>query len=51
VSIVEPDPSQPFARVKAKPLANLESSREVLLVWKEKSEQERAMANTKREKK
>jgi len=46
VSVVEPDPSQPFAVVKAEPLANLESSREVLLVWKEKSEQEKVLANS-----
>ncbi len=45
VSVVEPDPSQPFAVVKAEPLANLESSREVLLVWKEKSGQEKALVN------
>jgi len=49
VIVVEPDPSQPFAVVKATPQADLESSREVLLVWKEISEQEKALANTKKE--
>lgn len=45
VTRVEPDSSQPFALVKATPLADLESSREVLLVWKEISEQDLAAAN------
>jgi rod shape-determining protein MreC len=35
VTIVEPDSSKPFARVEAKPLALLDRSREVLLVWRE----------------
>ncbi|MDX1812008.1 MAG: rod shape-determining protein MreC, partial [Gammaproteobacteria bacterium] len=34
---VVPDSSKPFAKVTAKPLAELDKSREVLLVWKEKS--------------
>ena len=33
---VEPDGRQPFATVTAKPLAKLDKSREVLLVWKER---------------
>jgi len=36
VTTVEPDSSQPFATVDAKPLALLDRSREVLLVWREK---------------
>ena len=33
---VIPDSSKPFAKVTARPLAELDKSREVLLVWKEK---------------
>jgi len=44
VSKVEPDTSQPFATVVAVPLASLESSREVLLVWKEKLELEETVS-------
>lgn len=36
VTLVQPDSSQPFAKVEAKPLALLDRSREVLLVWREK---------------
>ncbi len=36
VTKVEPDSSMPFASVTARPLADLDKSREVLLVWKEK---------------
>lgn len=35
VTMVTKDPSQPYAIVKAKPTAKLETSREVLLVWTE----------------
>jgi len=34
ITKVIPDPSQPFAEVYAEPTANLESTREVLLVWR-----------------
>lgn len=34
VTSVYKDPSQPYAVVSAKPMANLEQSREVLLVWR-----------------
>jgi cell shape-determining protein MreC len=34
---VEKDPSKQYAVVKAKPTANLETSREVLLVWTEEA--------------
>lgn len=33
VTVVERVPGEPFARVEARPLAGLDSSREVLLVW------------------
>jgi cell shape-determining protein MreC len=36
VSEVKPDSSKPFAVVTSEPLAQLDKSREVLLVWKEK---------------
>lgn len=36
---VKPDSSMPFATVTAKPLAELDKSREVLLVWKEKAQE------------
>jgi len=36
VSAIERDPSQPYARISAKPLAQLDRAREVLLVWPEK---------------
>lgn len=37
VTAVEKDPSKQYAVVKAKPTANLETSREVLLVWTEEA--------------
>jgi rod shape-determining protein MreC len=43
ISVI-PDPSQPFAEVYAEPTANLESTREVLLVWRT-SDQKAANAN------
>ena len=36
VTKVQPDSSQPFATIEAKPLALIDRSREVLLVWREK---------------
>lgn len=35
VEAVEPDPAQPYSKVMARPLAALDRSREVLLVWKD----------------
>jgi rod shape-determining protein MreC len=35
VTSMQPDPSQPYASVQAHPLAKLDRSREVLLVWKQ----------------
>ncbi|MGB1060931.1 MAG: rod shape-determining protein MreC, partial [Ketobacter sp.] len=37
VTMVEHDPGQPFALVDAKPMANLDRSRHVLLVFSEES--------------
>jgi rod shape-determining protein MreC len=37
VTTVVKDPSKPYAVVKAKPTARLETSREVLLVWSQES--------------
>ncbi len=39
---IERNPDQPFARVYAEPTGNLESSREVLLVWRDEARQETA---------
>lgn len=36
VTKVEPDSSQPFATIEARPLSLIDRSREVLLVWREK---------------
>ncbi len=33
ITAIETDPGQPFARVRAQPMAKLQRSREVLLVW------------------
>ncbi len=40
ITRVEIDPGQPFARVSAKPTAELQRSREVLLVWPRETEPE-----------
>jgi rod shape-determining protein MreC len=39
VATIEQDPSQPFARIFAEPSANLDRTREVLLVWTRAPEQ------------
>ena len=40
ISAVRQDPSRPFAQVAAPPTAQLERSREVLLVWRKNSQQQ-----------
>lgn len=47
VTTVEHDPGQPFALVNAKPMANLDRSRYVLLVFSEEARQLEASLNTK----
>lgn len=44
VDVVERRPGQPFARVEARPLAKLDRSREVLLVWPDNGRAEQASA-------
>jgi len=44
VTEVTPDPSQPYAVVKAKPKAQLDRSREVLIVWQAEHEHDEAIA-------
>ena len=46
VTTVVKDPSKPYAVVKAKPTALLETSREVLLVWSQESPRNTDNANT-----
>lgn len=40
ISEIVRDPGEPFARIRARPLAHLEQAREVLLVWPANSEEE-----------
>ena len=47
ITKVVPDPSQPFAEVYAEPTANLESTREVLLVWRTSDQQDAKEAESK----
>lgn len=39
ITAIEIDPGQPFARVRAEPMAELQRSREVLLVWQQADKQ------------
>jgi len=46
ISIVHHDPAEPFARVLAKPMASLNSSRLVLVVFTEQDREDGAAADS-----